>query len=145
MANIAGVLKEEITRVARKELRTEIDKLRKSSSRYRSDIAALKRQAAELEKRIAFLEKAAPAKQVPKTEEQEGTSIRFSARSLRAQRRRLGLSAREMALILGVSEQTIYNWEAQKARPRSTQLVLFAATRTMGKEDARARLEELAG
>ena len=44
MANIATVLKQEITRLVRKELKTETEALKKASSRYRSEIAELKRR-----------------------------------------------------------------------------------------------------
>jgi len=49
MSNIASVLKDEIARVARKEIRRETSSLKKASTGYRSQIAALKRQLLELE------------------------------------------------------------------------------------------------
>jgi len=44
MANIESVLKEEITRLARKEIRKETEGLKKASAQYRTEIAALKRR-----------------------------------------------------------------------------------------------------
>ena len=52
MPNIAAVLKEEIARVARKELRGDTARFKKASAQYRSDIAALKRRITELEKQL---------------------------------------------------------------------------------------------
>jgi hypothetical protein len=46
MPNIASLLKAEISRVARKEIRAEITALRKAATTHRSEIAALKRRAA---------------------------------------------------------------------------------------------------
>ena len=66
--------------------------------------------------------------------------IRFSAKSLASQRRRLGLSAAECGLLVGTSAQSIYNWEAGKVRPRARHLVAIAALRTLGKKDAAAHL-----
>ena len=57
MPNIATALKDEITRVARKEIRSETNDLKKASARYRRDIAALKRENAALTKKVALLEK----------------------------------------------------------------------------------------
>jgi len=71
------------------------------------------------------------------------TKIRFSAKRLAAQRAKLDLSAAEMGSLIGVSAQTIYNWEAEKSRPRQAQLVAIAATRGMGKRQIKARLEEV--
>ena len=50
MPDIAAVLKEEIARLARKEVRSQTEGLKKASAQYRRDIAALKRQVAELER-----------------------------------------------------------------------------------------------
>lgn len=154
MPNIATVLKDEITRLARKELRIEVEALKKSSSRYRSEIAALKRRAVDLEKEVARLSKNGSSKDGSQKSgsgnghdmetESAGKGIRFSARSLQSQRRRLGLSAREMGILLGVSEQTIYNWEAEKARPRPKHIPVFAATRSMSRDDALVRIQEAA-
>ena len=75
----------------------------------------------------------------------ETTSVRFSAKGLASQRQRLGLSAAEMGLLLDVSAQTIYNWEAGKSRPRQQQLAAIAALRGLGKRQVKVRLTELAG
>jgi hypothetical protein len=52
MPNIATILKEEIARVARKEVRRETTALKKAAATYRSEIAALKRRAAETERQL---------------------------------------------------------------------------------------------
>ena len=52
MPNIANIFKAEITRVARKEVRAEVDSLRKALAAQRSAIAALKREIADLHKGI---------------------------------------------------------------------------------------------
>ena len=140
MPNVASVLKEEITRVARKEVRSETETLKKTSGQSRSEIAALKRRVVVLEKLVASLGKTKPS--APKIPDQL-LSMRYSAKALSAQRRRLGLSGPEMALLLGVSTQTIYNWEAGKSRPRQQQMAAIAAVRDMGKRDAAAKLDEL--
>ncbi len=142
MPNIASVLKEEIARVARKEVRSETETLKKTSAQYRSDIAALKRRVSELEKLIARAGKAKPS--VPVTSDR-GEPMRYSAKGLNAQRQRLGLSGPEMATLLGVSTQTIYNWEAGKSRPRQQQMAAIGAIRGMGKKEAAAKLQEMAG
>jgi hypothetical protein len=49
-----------------------------------------------------------------------------------------------MGLLLGVSGQSIYHWEAEKSRPRPAQLQAIAALRKLGKREARRRLEEIA-
>ena len=43
-------------------------------------------------------------------------------------------------IIPSVSAQTIYNWEAEKSRPRQTQLVAIASVRRLGKKQVKALL-----
>ena len=138
MPNIATILKEEITRLARKEVRIETEKLKKASAQYRSDIAALKRQVAALEKQLGRTEKAASKGLEPSAEGAPSTKFRFSAKRLVAQRKKLGVSAGDMGTLIGVSAQTIYNWEAGKSRPRQQQLAAIAAVRGIGKRKLKA-------
>lgn len=140
MPNIASVLKEEIARVARKEVRSETEALKKASAQYRSDIAALKRRVVALEQQVTRQGK---AKASPVKPPEQATLARYSAKGLNAQRQRLGLSGPEMALLLGVSPQTIYNWEAGKSRPRQQQMAAIAAVRGMGRRDVAAKLKEM--
>ena len=87
MPNLATVMKNEIVRLARKEVRAEVLTLRKAATSSRTDINALKRRVAALEKQISSLSKASPAKEVEP--ENESTPIRFSSKGFAALR--LGL------------------------------------------------------
>ncbi|WBY01786.1 helix-turn-helix domain-containing protein [Ramlibacter tataouinensis] len=142
MANIGTVLKDEIARVARKQQRAELAQLKKSVAQYRSQIAQLKRRMLALEQQVRKQARgtgrAAPAA-APEDEEQ-GPSLRFSAKGFAAQRQRLGLSAASVAKILGVSALSVYKWESGKTRPRARQLEAIASLRKMGKREAMARL-----
>ena len=97
MPNIATILKHEISRVARREVRGETQSLKKAAGAHRAEIAALKRR------------------------------------------------THDCGLLLGVSGQSIYNWEEGKARPRAKHLPAVAALRTLGKKAATAHLESLKG
>jgi DNA-binding transcriptional regulator YiaG len=139
MPNIASVLKEEIARLARKELRNETERLKKASAAYRSEIAALKRRVDALEKQLVRVNKKSAVQEAAP----EAAKVRFGAKGLATKRQRLGLSAAELGAILGVSAQTIYNWEAGKSKPRQQQMAAIAALRKMGKKEARAQLATL--
>jgi DNA-binding transcriptional regulator YiaG len=151
MPNIATLLKSEITRLARKEVRAEVARLQKASSAYRSEIAALKRRLADLERVVARASKgtsraaaAAPAAAGADGED-AGAKGRFSAKSMRSQRKRLGLSAAEVGLLVGSSAQSVYNWEEGKIRPQARHLHAIFALRGMGRREAQAKLAALAG
>ena len=142
--NIAAALKVDIVRLARKEIRNETQALKKAAASHRSDIAALKRRLLEMEKQLRRRGRAQEA-EGPSTDVQDtqAPKIRFSAKSLAAQRKRLGLSASDIGLLVGASGQSVYNWESGQVRPRASQLAPIAALRQMGKKDAAARLEAL--
>ena len=145
MANIASVLKEEISRLARKEVRSQTQRLQKTAAQYRRDIAALKRHAAELAKKVASIgrqtKKGAPQGESPPATEK----IRFSAKGLRSHRGLLGLSAADYGQLVGVTGHTIYKWEQGDTHPRQAQLAALAPVRGLGKKDAIARLAQLRG
>jgi DNA-binding transcriptional regulator YiaG len=143
MPNIASLLKAEISRVARKEIRAEITALRKAATTHRSEIAALKRRAANLEQQIRKVSKTATRSSVAVTNDDAADSnLRFSAKGFATLRKRLGLSAAEMGALLGASDQSVYKWERGEVRPRAAQLPAIAAVRGLGKKEARARLEK---
>lgn len=73
-----------------------------------------------------------------------GKALRFSASGLAKQRQRLGLSAREVGALLGVSALSVYKWETGKVRSRARQLEAIASLRGLGKREAAARLEATA-
>ena len=145
MPNLASLLKSEILRLARKEVRVELESLRKASARYRSEIAELKRRVEQLERQQNRMEKKSSRSSVKPVSEEESPQIRFSAARLAKQRQKLGLSATDMGRLIGVSGQSIYHWEAGKSRPRPQQLQTIASLRKLGKREANRRLEELAG
>ncbi len=88
MSNIATALKEEVSRIARKEVRNETAQLKKAVTRYRSDIADLKRRLVTAEQALNKLRKSggvtSPSAMVTKPE--SPVRIRFSAKGFRTLR-----------------------------------------------------------
>jgi DNA-binding transcriptional regulator YiaG len=143
MPNIASVLKEEIARLARKEVRGEIEGLKKASAQYRTDLSSLKKRVATLEKQLSRLAGRPTSKAADAAGDEAPTRTRFSAKGLATHRSRLGLTAADMGAILGVSAQTVYNWEAGKSKPRKAQLAAIANLRSLGKRQVTVALETL--
>ena len=141
MPDLVGALREEIRKQARKEIRATLDRTKKLVSNHRQEIAQLKRELAAAHKRLAFLESCEKKRITDGTQKEPDTSkLRFSAKSVKSHRNRLGFSADEYGLLLGVSAQTIYQWERGKSRPRKSQLAALAEMRAIGKKEARSRL-----
>jgi DNA-binding XRE family transcriptional regulator len=138
MPNFASALKGEIARVARKEVKGEIQSLKKLSAQHRSHIAALRRQVTALEKLLRQASKGVRAQPAAAAaEDSDARGLRFRAKGFATHRGRLGLSAAEAGAMLGVSGQTIYHWEAGKAKPRARQMPAIAAMRKLSKSQAK--------
>ena len=163
MANLASALKEEISRLARKEIRQQTAGTAKTAAQCERDIAALKRQIGELQNKLSSLRtqdtpgsavskkstsKKAVAKnrtvKIASSSGKQSSRARFSAKGLKASRVRLGLSADNYGKLVGVSGLSIYNWEQGKARPRESSVAALMAIRGIGKREAAKRLEALA-
>jgi hypothetical protein len=119
MPDINTVLKAEITRLARKELKSETDGFRKAMAAYRTEISALKKRVGELEsgmKRVGTTARKAPAQAAMSAAEDEATGLRFRAAGMAANRKRLRAARwndRPKHLRLGEREG-----QAQGAEPR---------------------------
>ena len=142
MPNVAALLKTEIARVARKEVRAEIEPLRKSNSQCRSSIAALKRKVEALEKQLARAKRqVGTTARAPAPDKADGARLRFRQEGFAALRQKLGLSAADMGKLIGVTGQSIYAWEPGKARKHAPQLQAIAAVRRLGKRRALRQLQ----
>lgn len=143
MSSLASQLKSEISRIARKEIKSDSQALKQASSRYRAEIAELKRRLAALESMVKKLAKAAarsPAAASASAPPAASGALRFRASGFASLRKKLGLSAQDMGKLVGVSAQSIYHWEAGKSKPRASQLQAIAQIRHLGKREVQARL-----
>lgn len=145
MPNLAVTLRHEITRLARREIRSQTHGLRKASAQFRRDIAELKRHSSKLNSEVARLERRVGKVSASDITEAGSERVRFTAKSVISQRRRLGISAADYGKLAGVTAHTIYKWEHGTSRPRSAQLSALAAIRGLGKTQAIARLEQTRG
>lgn len=168
MANLANALKEEIARIARKEIRQQTAGAAKAATEHQRTVAALKRQVQDLERTVSALrgqETSKPAEpKETKASKKKGRKkagrrkkagksavasaprkprVRFSGKALKTHRERLGLSADNYGRLIGVSGLSIYNWEQGKARPRESSIAALMQIRGIGKREAGKRLEAL--
>lgn len=154
MPNIASVLKAEITRLARKENRDESVGLKRAVAVQRKEMASLKARLQVLEKAVQRLGKVPKApRPEPSVSVASGVTfkgdaaerLRFRAAGMASNRKRLGLSAADFALLVGTTGQSIYAWEAGRSKPRAEALKAIASLRHVGKREVETRLAELKG
>ncbi len=148
MPNVAKVLKEEISRIARKEIKSAVARITKPTTKTRKAQAALKRRLAVLEKQakqiLSVVNRLEAAQ--PKAAPEATSKIRVTAKGMRSLRRKLRLSQGEFGRLLGVSEQAVYMWERGSGalRVRETTRTALLAIRGFGAREARAHLESMA-
>lgn len=158
MSTIADALKQEIARVARKELKGEIAAVRKLTSAHRSEIAALKREVKALSGLVKSLQKGlsrpvvssrsatskeAKEARAPKELPAKRRSVPsdFNAEQLAAHRAALGLTQAQMARLIGASSLSVYKWESGKVQPRAAQKEQIVAALKLGKRAVKAKLQ----
>lgn len=140
MAGIATTITAEIARMVAKQLRATgwAGKLRNVNARL-----------ARLEKRLAKLEASAgraPAARkgaAAKRSRVDKRTLRFSPASLKRVRATLGVTQGELAALLDVSGNSVWQWEAGRAKPRAKSLKALRELRSAGKRRVQARLEKL--
>src|SRR5690349_19421121 len=101
MPNIGAVLRGEISRLARKEIRNTTSALKRVTMSLRHDVVSLKRSVKALEQEIGDLSRqlrrSAPLPKRLTAEEAAASKLRFSAKGLISLRKRLGLSREQFA------------------------------------------------
>ncbi len=145
MAKFAAAFQDEVRRLARKEAKSLAGPAARAAAQHRREIAQLKRQLQAVEKKLRVLGVQQHVASENGATADENGGARFSARSVRAQRTRTGLSAADYGRLVGVSSLTIYNWEWGKSRPRQAQLAALIALRGLGKRQAQAKLAQVRG
>ena len=169
MANLASVLKEEVSRIVQQEVRRQTAGTAKAAAQGQREVAALKTQLEKLQNQLASLrgqetpkqavsKKAGRKKTARKTAEskqergkndsdaavaaeKQALRKRFSAQALKTDRERLGLSADNYGKLIGVSGLSIYNWEQEKARPRDSSIEALMQIKGIGKRKAQKLLK----
>lgn len=144
MPNLASLLKSEISRLARKEIRQEVEPLKRSATGLRSEVAALKRQVRALQQELKSALRATRQKPAEKKGDDSNIS-RFSASRLKTHRAKTGLSAKDYAALIGTTQLSVYKWESGRATPRPDMTSKIFEVLGLGKREAARRLEAIRG
>jgi DNA-binding transcriptional regulator YiaG len=118
MPNLVKVLKEEIQRLAKKEAKAAIATLSRDNAALKHAVADHKRRIAKLERDNRRLLSAMQKSRESSIEasDDELQKARITAKMIRGLRGKFGLSQAELALLLGVNSQTVYQWEHKEGR-----------------------------
>lgn len=143
MGKLEGIIKSEIVRLAKREIRKisapmgrEVRSLKSIVSRLRKSVLALERLTSEQQKELRM------GKAGLEATPEEVKRSRFSPRLIRSLRERLGISQKEMAFLTGVTVGAIYQWEKGIFEPRGKKKSVLVALRRLGRRDVKKMLEE---
>jgi DNA-binding transcriptional regulator YiaG len=143
MGKLEGIVKSEIVRLAKREIRKvslplgrDVWSLKSAVSQLRKTVLTLERLAVEQQKELrrGKMGLEAPPEEVKKS--------RFSPRLIRRLRQRLGITQKEMAMLTGVTVGAIYQWEKGIFEPRGQKKGMLVALRKLGRRDVRRLLKE---
>ena len=113
MPNLAKVLKEEISRLSRKEAHNATASLAKNNATLRSRVAALRKEVSGLKAEQKRLSSALLKLARNTGLESPQDEFRMTSRGVRALRKKLRLTQVQFAALLGVSEQTVFMRESK--------------------------------
>ena len=133
--------------MARKEIKPELQGMRKAITSHRSEIAALKREVKGLTSQLKTAQRQTKAASAVSPSDQPIVSNRpgsekfvFESEMLAQMRNALGATQIEMARLLTVSPLSYSRWEKGQAHPRSKQLAKIEEVARMGPVKAKKRM-----
>ena len=147
MPNLSQVIKAEISRISRKEIKAATNPIRSSTVSLKKTAADLKRKVAALEsdtRRLVTFFNSLQAEKQSQAVQTTDNKARITAKGIRKLRSKLGLSQEAFAKLLGVSSQAVYIMEHKEGRLslRSATLSHLLSIRGIGKREAKAKLAE---
>ena len=150
MPTLVALLKEEISKIARKEVQDQVRELKQTVREQRDAIARLEKQIGPAKAKAATKSAAKPAaKPAAKVRKVRQASagdkrkqLRIAPNTIKKHRKRLKLSQAELGKILNVSTNTVLRWEAGTSKPRSKHLPGLDQLRTISKRELKKQLGE---
>jgi DNA-binding transcriptional regulator YiaG len=143
MGKLEGIIKSEIMRLAKREVRKVSVPLSRDVRLMRSAVSELRKAVLTLERLASQQQKELGKKEVPLNATPEELKIaRFSPRLFRSLRKHLGISQKELAVLAGVTVGAVHQWESGRFRPKQDKKAVIVALRKIGRQEARKLLAE---
>ena len=139
MPTLAALLKEEISKIAHKEVQDQVRELKKTVREQRDAIARLEKQIgpAKAKTKTKTKAKAEPAAAKPAAKVSKAPTgdkrkqPRIAPDTIKKHRKRLKLSQADLGKLLNVSTNTVLRWEAGTSKPRGKHLPELAKLRSL--------------
>jgi len=143
MPKMEGIIKSEIIRLAKREVRSVFRPLRREVRQMRIKLSGLAKGIASLNRmtKEMHLEEAQPKLEATL---EEVKASRLTPERIRGLRKTLGISMRELGVLTGTSLSAILSWEKGKFKPKGEKKAILVALRKVRKREVRKLLEQQA-
>ena len=143
MGKVEGIIKSEILRLAKKEIRKVSRPLGRDLRSLKSVVSQLRRTVIGLQRITTSQQKELGKSKTPLgATPEEVEESRFSPRLIGSLRRRLGITQKELAILTGVSVGAAHLWEVGQFKPKDEKRAVIVALRKLGRREVRKLLEE---
>ena len=142
MGKLEGIIKDEIIRLAKREMRMKFVPLSKDVRSLKITASQLRKSVLGLQRVVSQQEKQMAPKPVPEVTPEDMKKARFSPRVIKSLRKHLGVSQREMAKLAGVTVGAVFQCEKGKFEPKDEKKKILVGLRKLGRQNARKLLAE---
>src|SRR4030043_2219771 len=144
MGKIESTIKSEIQRLAKHEVRLTFRPLRKEVWGMRLKLSSLIKNFSVLDRLAKEIFKAKSTEPKLEALPEEVKASRLTPERIAGLRRKLGISQRELGVLVGATTGAVLSWEKGKFKPQGGKKAALVALRKMRRRDVRKMLAEKA-
>ena len=145
MGKLESIIKSEIQRLAKHEVRSVYRPLRKEVWGLKLKLSNLMRNFTVLNRLAKGLAKTKSTESKLEATPEEVKASRLTPERIRGLRKKLGISMRELGVLTGTSLGAVQSWERGKFKPQGERKAALVALRKVRKRDVRKMLAEKPG
>ena len=145
MGKIESTIKSEIERLAKHEVRTVFRPLRKEVWGIRLKLSNLLKSFAPMNRLAKEIAESKAKEPKLAASPEEVKASRFTPERIRRLREKLGISQRELGILVGATIGAVLSWEKGKFKPQGEKKAALVALRKVRKRDVKKVLAEMAG
>jgi DNA-binding transcriptional regulator YiaG len=143
LGKLESTIKSEIQRLSKREIRATFVPLRREVRGMRLRLSSLSKNFSTLNRLAKEQMQNLPKKGLEATPE-EVKAYRLTPERIRGLRKKLGISMRELGLLIGVTTWAVLMWEKGKFKPKAEKKAALVALKKFRKREVRKILAEKA-
>jgi DNA-binding transcriptional regulator YiaG len=142
MGKLESIIKSEIQRLAKREVRSTFRPLRKEVWRMKLKLSNLLKNFTILDRLAKEASKSKSTERKLEASPEEVKASRLTPERISNLRKKLGISQRELGVLVGATIGAVLSWEKGKFKPRGDKKAALVALKKIRKRDVRKMLAE---